>query len=102
MLDFLGQWWGILGVLVILVITYFVYGFEVAKGHVVKLIFIAEEKAREKCLETGRQKFEWVVENGYTYLPTALKLFITKELFAAIVQSVFDKVVDWAESQELR
>ncbi len=101
-MEFLTQWWGIIGVVVLLVITYFVYGFEVAKGHVVKLIFVAEEKAREKCLVTGREKFDWVVHNGYPYLPNALKIFITKELFAAIVQSVFDKMVGWAEGQELR
>lgn len=102
MLEFLSSWWGILGAVIILVLTYFIYGFETAKSHVVKLIFIAEEQAREKCLETGRQKFDWVLENGYLYLPNPLKLFITKELFAAIVQSIFDKIVDWAESQELR
>jgi hypothetical protein len=102
MLDFLSQWWGILGVVVLMVIAYFIYGFEVVKGHIVKLIFIAESEARKKCLETGKQKFEWVLETGYTYLPAALKLFISKELFALIVQGIFDKIVDWAEAQELR
>ncbi len=102
MLEILTQWWGIIGVVVMLVICYFVYGLEATKGHVKDLIFLAEKKAREKCLETGKEKFEWVVEHGYSYLPSGLKLFISKDLFAAIVQAVFDKMVDWAEAQELK
>ena len=100
MLEIVSQYWGII-VAVLGLIGFAIYDYEKFKSRVVSLIFIAEEKSRELCLETGQKKFEWVVQNGYKYLPAVLKLVLSEELFKALVQHIFDKVVKWAEKQEL-
>ena len=100
-LQFISSWWGLLFVLVVLVLM-FAFKREQLKRLAIRLIFVAEERSRQYALKTGKAKFEWVVENGYQYVPVWLKVFITKATFAVIVQAAFDSIVDWAESQELR
>lgn len=101
LLSFIAQWWGLILIL-FLFGAYAIYDYEAAKKKIVGLIFIAEERAREKALETGKQKFDWVVFNGYRYLPVWLRLVMSEELFAKLVQSIFDGIVQWAEKQKIR
>ncbi len=95
------SWWGILAI-VLAAGGYAVYDYEAFRAKVVNLIFIAEEKAREKCLETGRDKMDWVIQNGYPYLPAWLKLFISDSAFRVLIQAIFDGLVDWAEKNKHR
>ncbi|UNC91708.1 hypothetical protein [Candidatus Contubernalis alkaliaceticus] len=100
-LIFAQQWWGLL-LLTMVLVGYLFYDYEAAKKKIAVLIFVAEEQAREKCLRSGQEKFEWVVKNGYNYLPIWLKLIISEEAFKVLVQSIFDNMVKWAENQRLR
>lgn len=110
-LAFMSAWWGLLTILVFLGI-FAVFYWDKFKEYALRFILLAEERARKKCLETGQEKFEWVIKNGLLYMPAKLRIFIAffatvmgttqEELFGRIVQWVFDKVFTWAEAQELR
>lgn len=100
-LQFISSWWGLLFVAVVLILM-FIFKRQQLKKLAIRLIFLAEERSRAYALQTGKQKFDWVVEQGYQYVPVWLKLFITKATFAVIVQAAFDSIIDWAEDQELR
>jgi len=99
-LEFLGSWWGVIGILILFGIELY-FEREVAVKRIRDLIFLAEEKGRKGVLKTGEEKFEWVLENGYGYLPPVMKQFISKALFATFVQSVFDRIMEWAQSKSL-
>ncbi len=111
LLAFIAQWWGLVAA-GLFVIVYCLLYWEQAKDYATRFIFMAEERARQKALETATQKYEWVVENGLLYMPAKLKIFIAflatilgttkRELFGKFVQYVFDSVINWAEGQELR
>lgn len=49
--------------------------------------------------KAGGEKFEWVVNVLYTYLPSPLRLVFTKESIGMIVQKVFDGVETYASIQ---
>jgi hypothetical protein len=99
--TFLTNWWGLVGVAVALVVGLIFY--RKATIEMIKtLIFVAEEKARHGILTTGAEKKAWVIENGYQYLPAAVKTFISKQMFGILVQYVFDQLVKWAEKNQLR
>ncbi len=99
-LEFIVNWWGLIGFAIIVVLK-FVYDRKNMVEKIVELIFLAEEKAKKHVLKTGEEKFQWVIENGYQYLPTALKPFISREFYAVIVQAVFDRIVKWAKDEDL-
>ena len=109
--SFASAWWGLLTVL-LFIIVFALLRWEQFKAYATQFILLAEERARQKALQTGQEKFQWVVTNGLLYMPTKLKIFITffatimgttrEELFGRAVQWLFDKVFTWAEAQELR
>lgn len=98
-MKFLWSWWGLLTGCV-LVIAYAIWDWTSFKNKVRSLIFIAEEQAKAKLLETGRDKLKWVVDSVYKYLPAWLG-FIQKEDLYSIVQEIFDKFVGWTEQKNL-
>jgi len=100
MIDFLLQYWGIIAA-VLLIGLELILEREAAVKRIRDLIFMAEEKARKGVLKTGEDKFEWVVENGYKYLPPVLKVILTEEAFRLLVQTIFDGIMSWAEDKEL-
>jgi hypothetical protein len=100
MLEFVQNWWGII-VAVIAAILFAIFDWQRFKKRVLELIFYIEEQARKKAIATGREKFEWVAENGYQYVPAWAKLFVSEAAFRLIIQKVFDSVFKWAEAQKL-
>ena len=100
-LEFIVNWRGLLMVLLIFLIKLFT-DYEGTKTKIRALIWQAEEKARVKELEEGgKAKMEWVVANGYRYLPGWLQLIITEAMFAALVQKVFDTMKNWIKQKGL-
>ena len=99
-LEFVISWWGLIALVVIFALK-LIFDYEATLKRIRELIFLAEEHARKEALKTGQEKFEWVKEQGYQYLPATLKLFLSKELFGLLVQAVFDKLIGWAESKNL-
>ena len=57
------------------------------------------EKRYEEYTKAGAQKFEFVCSLLYDNIPAPMKLFITRETVATIVQSVFDGMKRFAEQQ---
>jgi len=100
-LKLVSDYWGLI-IVATAMMGYLVYDYEATKKKIASLIFIAEERSRELALHTGQQKFNWVVQNGYKFLPAWLKFFITEEAFKILVQNIFDSIVKWAEAQKLR
>lgn len=100
MVDFLMQYWGII-VAALLIGLELIIEREAAVKRIRDLIFMAEEKARKGVLRTGEDKFEWVVDNGYKYLPPVLKVVLTEKAFRLLVQTIFDGIMDWASDKGL-
>lgn len=100
-LEFIVSWWGLLALVIIFALK-LIFDYEATLKRIRELIYLAEEHAKKEALKTGKEKFEWVKSEGYKYLPATLKLFVSQELFGVLVQSVFDRLVQWAEQQELR
>lgn len=100
-LYFVENYWGLITATIIIII-YARMDWTGFKAKVKNLIFVAEERARQYSLETGEEKMQWVLVNGYKYVPVWAKLFITETAFRAIVQAVFDSIVNWAEKQAVR
>lgn len=101
MLEFLQNHWGLIAVIVI-TICYSLYDFEQFKRKIAALIFVAEERAEEYALQKGSEKFAWVVEHGYQYLPRWMKFFLSEEAFRALVQSIFDGIVKLVAEERKR
>lgn len=92
--------WGLL-VIAAVAVFYFVTHRKVAIAYAVSRIktgMLAAEKAAETLVLTnGQAKLAWVVDKGYDYLPAAVRLFVSKPLFAALIQREFNVAVAWAE-----
>ena len=99
-MNFVSDWWGLILLLLIFLLKLF-FDYENTVKQIRQLIFLAEEKARKEVLKTGEEEFEWVVENGYHYLPLTMKFFISEELFAKLVQYIFDQIKSWAVNRQL-
>ena len=67
---------------------------DVAKERIVD----AEMKYKDTTHANG-EKFNWVVDTLYSYVPAPLKVIFTKELICHIVQSTFDTMEHYAETQ---
>lgn len=100
LLSFLASWWGLVALVVIFTLK-LVFDYDNTVKMIRGLIFLAEEKAKNEVLKTGEEKFQWVVANGYQYLPATLKLFLSEELFAKLVQHIFNRIKEWAEAEQL-
>ncbi|MBZ4664711.1 MAG: hypothetical protein JG776_2435 [Caloramator sp.] len=83
--------WGIVAVLAILVIYYFVNR-EYAKKLALEFMFYVEKKAEELALTEGKKKFYYVVSQ-YDKLPAFVKAVITPDQFAQMVQQLFDEAI---------
>ena len=101
MLEFVMSWWGLIALAVIFLIKLLV-DYEVTVKMIRDLIFTAEEHARHEAIKTAEEKFAWVVEHGYYFMPKVLRAFISKELFAKLVQAIFDGIMDWTKEKHLR
>lgn len=52
-------------------------------------------KAEHKYMSgEGLEKFKYVIDNIYPYLPTTAKILISKDTLSEIVQGMFDEIKD--------
>ena len=98
MLDFIQNWWGMISV-AILVIIYMIRNWQKAKHQIMALIFEAEGHARKYALETGAEKMQWVLEQGYKYLPKWLTFVLTEQMYKDLVQKIFNSVNVWLKER---
>ena len=62
--------------------------------------FIAEaEETYKDATNAGGVKFEYVVDKLYLLVPSAFKLFITRDMIGQIVQGAFDAIESYAKTQ---
>ncbi|MEW6724473.1 MAG: hypothetical protein AB1331_06075 [Bacillota bacterium] len=86
--------WGILAV-VIGFVVWALLDFSSAKTFAVSLMLQAERLAEELVLETGKAKMDWVVSKTYPLLPKWVRLFVSQEIWRAILQRLYDQAVEW-------
>ena len=61
---------------------------------------IAEaEDTFKSVTKSGGQKFEWVVDRLFVYVPAWLRPLITKEVIGRMVQFTFDSIEKYAKTQ---
>lgn len=59
----------------------------------------AAEKAFQDTARAGGQKFEWVVNALYGFLPAPVRVFFPRSIVSAIVQNAFDAIEQYAKTQ---
>lgn len=102
--DIMSSYWGTIIIFVcgiIYVILHFNASKSIAKKKAIELIFLVEKKAEEFALTQGKEKLKWVVENGYNYLPSYVRIFISKPMFGLIVQEAFDTIIGLTEKHRI-
>ena len=57
------------------------------------------EKEFSEITKAGTQKFQFVVDSLYEYIPKILKPLITKEMLGGIVQNTFNAIESYATTQ---
>ncbi|MEM1486036.1 hypothetical protein V6615_14370 [Oscillospiraceae bacterium PP1C4] len=62
-------------------------------------IITEAEEAYKDTTNTGGIKFEYAVDKLYSLIPSALKVFVTREMTEKIVQSTFDNLEAYAKTQ---
>lgn len=85
----------ILGIIVLVMFAIFLYAileYEKFKKCVYDLMQTAEQYAEEYQLETGQQKFEFVVMIAWTNLPPILRIFVTRRMIEKIIQHTYDEM----------
>lgn len=66
------------------------------RGRSIKYIAEAEELYKDST-KAGGEKFSWVVETLYEFIPSPLRIILTKKCIEKIVQSSFDAIEDYAK-----
>lgn len=67
-------------------------------GKVAGLIADAEA-AYKDATKAGGRKFEWVVDQLYSFIPAAVRPFVPRSTVEALVQTTFDAVQGYAKLQ---
>lgn len=99
-MNIIANYWGIFGGVVLIAALGLVgwkasgksasaYAKEMAKT----FMFLAEARAEELLLASGKDKFTFVVSKAYDYFPSFVRLFVSKPMFENIVQTVYDDTV---------
>lgn len=57
------------------------------------------EEDYKSVAKAGNEKFNWVVETLYGYVPVPMRFVITKQFVSNAVQAVFDKMAEYATKQ---
>ena len=61
--------------------------------------YIAKAEETFAGTQRGGEKFAWVVDSLWSWLPHQMRLFITKDMIGEIVQATFDSMADYAATQ---
>ena len=68
------------------------------KSKVNEGIATAEEVYKDTT-KAGGEKFEWVIDFLYQYVPSVLKPIFTRDMISKIIQSAFDEIQKYATQQ---
>lgn len=104
--SLLGQYWGIVTIVVAGLLYFGVdktarkTAIKFAEKKAMTLMFGIEKKCEDFALQSGKDKFDWVVEKGYDLLPAPVRLIISPALFKTIVQGLHDDAVKFVTSKK--
>jgi len=88
-INLLLPYWGIIAVALVFG-GYVLFQRDNAKKIILSLIIRIEEEAESLALNSGADKFQFLVDRGYQLLPTAARLLITQKMFDSLAQSLYD------------
>jgi len=66
-----------------------------AKKIILSLIIRIEKEAETLALNTGADKFQFLVDRGYQLLPTPARLLITQKMFESLAQSLYNSAKNY-------
>lgn len=88
-LSTLQSYWGIILFVICFVIYLVSQGKTRATQIILSLMLRAEKEAESLLLQTGDQKFAFVVDKGYQLLPRTVRLFITYAMFEDMAKLLY-------------
>ena len=89
----IGNFWGILTVVGVLVVSLVFLDRKIAKEIAWQFIMEVEKNSRRYGLKLLEDKKYWV-KDWYEYLPPTVKLFVSRKLWHKIVESIYDQLPD--------
>lgn len=94
-LGYVHEFWGLLVVLVAFIIYLFSQGRAKAGKIVLSLMLRLEKQAEEYALQTGEEKFAFVVERGYQLLPRYVRLIISYKMFVELADKLYNEAKNY-------
>lgn len=88
-INLLLPYWGIIAVALGFG-GYFLFQKDSAKKIILSLIIRIEKEAEKLALNTGEDKFKFLVDKGYALLPAPARIFITQNMFETLAQNLYN------------
>ncbi|SHN84723.1 hypothetical protein [Desulfitobacterium chlororespirans] len=100
LLGYAQDYWGLLLVVVVFIIYLISQGRAKAGQIVLSLMLRLEKQAEEYALQTGEEKFGFVVEKGYQLLPKYVRLVLSYGMFEELADKLYDEAKNYLSSLE--
>lgn len=94
-LSYLQGYWGIILFIIGCVVFLIMQGRTKATEIILSLMLRAEKEAEDLVLQTGDQKFSFVVNKGYQLLPRTVRLFITFTMFEEMAKLLYKSAKEY-------
>ncbi|WP_019851535.1 hypothetical protein [Desulfitobacterium sp. PCE1] len=89
------NFWGLLLVVAVFIIYLISQGKAKAGKIVLSLMLRLEKQAEEYALQTGEEKFGFVVEKGYQILPKYVRLIFSYNMFVELADRLYDEAKNY-------
>ncbi len=99
-LGYVNQFWGLLLVMAVFIIYVISQGRAKAGKIVLSLMLRLEKQAEEYALQTGEEKFGFVVEKGYQLLPRYVRLVLSYKMFEELAGKLYEEAKNYLLSLE--
>ncbi len=99
-LNHVQEFWGLLLVAVAFIIYLISQGRAKSGQIVLSLMLRLEKHAEEYALQTGEEKFGFVVEKGYQLLPRYVRLVISYKMFEELADRLYNEAKNYLVSLE--
>ena len=100
LLGYAQDYWGLLLVVVAFIIYLISQGRAKAGRIVLSLMLRLEKQAEEYALQTGEEKFGFVVEKGYQLLPRYVRMVISYKMFEELAGKLYEEAKNYLLSLE--
>lgn len=94
-LEYVQNFWGLLLVAAVFIIYLISQGRAKAGQIVLSLMLRLEKQAEEYALQTGEEKFGFVVEKGYQLLPKYVRLVISYKMFEELAGKLYEEAKNY-------